>query len=89
MEKLGDILPDYFIKVKKPSSKRAYIIQTICETLFSDKDFSKILGQTKNFTEQEIEDIFNEAKNWDVNPQALFWKLVRVKKEEIKNSLSG
>lgn len=77
-----------FLKEKKnPTSERAYVVQTICDTLFSDKDFKKILMQTKNFTTEEIHQIFGQAKSWEKNPQALFWKLVGEKRNEIRQQL--
>ena len=79
-----------FLKNKKrgPTSQRAHIIQTVCDTLFDDKHFRKILGQTRQFTAEEIRNIFDEAKAWQINPQALFWKLVREKQEQIRTQIS-
>ena len=71
--------------IKRPTSKRAYLIQRICEDLFTDDDFVKIFGQTSEMTEGEIQSIFDEAKGWKVNPQALFWKLIKGKRESIKS----
>ena len=71
--------------IKRPTSERAYLIQRICEELFTDDDFVKILGQTSEMTENEIQSIFDEAKGWKVNPQALFWKLIKAKREDIKS----
>ena len=68
----------------RPTSERAHLIQTICDTLFDNTHFKKILGQTRQFTVTEIRDIFNQAKAWQVNPKALFWKLVRQKQQIIK-----
>ena len=79
---------DSFLKNKKnPTSERAYIIQKICDHLFDDKQFKKILGQTKQFTVTELKDIFDQAKSWEKNPSALFWKLVKEKKEKIQEDL--
>lgn len=72
----------------RPTSERAHLIQTICDTLFDDKHFKKILGQTHQFTTAEIRDIFDQAKSWQTNPKALFWKLVREKQQAIKTQLA-
>lgn len=77
-----------FLKEKKnPTSERAHTIQMVCDTFFSDKDFKKILMQTKNFTVEEIQQIFGQAKAWEKNPPALFWKLVGEKRTEIQQQL--
>ena len=73
---------------RRPTSERAHLIQTVCDTLFDDTHFKKILGQTHQFTVEEIRDIFNQAKSWQVNPKALFWKLIREKQQEIKTQLA-
>ena len=72
---------------KRPTSQRAHTVQRICDTLFDDREFKKILGQTRQFTVPEINEIFDRAKSWETNPRALFWKLVREKQEEIKQQL--
>ncbi|MCY4577276.1 MAG: hypothetical protein OXB96_02520 [Candidatus Kaiserbacteria bacterium] len=72
----------------RPTSERAHLIQTVCDTLFDDTHFKKILGQTKQFTVEEIRDIFTQAKSWQVNPKALFWKLIREKQQEIKTQIA-
>ncbi len=80
---------DSFLKNKKnPTSQRAHLIQQVCDTLFDDTHFKKILGQTHQFTVAEIQEIFEEAKNWEINPQALFWKLVREKQSEIRKQIT-
>ncbi len=70
-----------------PTSSRAHLIQQICDSLFDGEDFKKILGQTKEFTNEEIRNIFDTSYSWKKNPQALFWKLVREKQEEVRNTL--
>ncbi|MDE0243344.1 MAG: hypothetical protein OYG31_01370 [Candidatus Kaiserbacteria bacterium] len=87
MRSLGDSLQTFLENKKNPTSQRAHLVQTICDTLFSDKDFKKILGQTRQFTVDEIRDIFDQARSWNVNPKALFWKLVREKQRTIKEQL--
>lgn len=87
MRSLGDNLKTFLDNKKNPTSERAHMIQTICDTLFSDKDFKKLLGQTKLFTTTEIRAIFDEARAWKTNPQALFWKLVREKQDAVKKQL--
>ena len=72
----------------QPTSERAHLIQTVCNTLFDDTHFKKILGQTRQFTVEEIRDVFNQAKSWPVNPKALFWKLVREKQQTIKAQIA-
>ena len=84
-------ISNLFNKIKKGSgakSERAYIISRICDELFSQDDFKKILGQTANMTTMEIQIIFDEAKSWKTNPQALFWKLLKEKREKIKNQIN-
>lgn len=87
MRSLGDDIQTFLKNKKNPTSQRAHLVQTICDTLFSDKDFKKILGQTRQFTIDEIRDIFDQARSWNVNPGALFWKLVREKQGSIKQQL--
>ena len=72
---------------KKPSSERAYTIQIICEDMFTQKHFERILGQTKEMTVSEIREIYDTAKSWKTNPPALFWKLVKEKRSQIKTDL--
>lgn len=87
MRSIGDDLQSFLTNKKNPTSERAHLIQTICDTLFSDKEFKKVLGQTKQFTVDEIRDIFDQARSWQVNPRALFWKLVKEKREAIRDQL--
>jgi len=87
MNQLDEHIAKYLKDKKNPTSERSYIIQYICDSLFDDTHFKKILGQTKQFTTEEIREIFSQAKNWDKNPQALFWKLVREKQNDIKKQL--
>lgn len=70
-----------------PSSERACMIQIICEELFTQRDFTKILGQTKDMTISEIRGIYDASKSWNVNPPALFWKLLKEKNKEIKKTI--
>lgn len=88
MDSLSTHIQQFLKNDKHPTSERAHLIQTICDTLFDNKSFKKILGQTKQFTVREIRETFDEAKAWQTNPQALFWKLVREKQQEIKNQLT-
>lgn len=89
MDTLGSHIERFMVSDKqRPTSERAHLIQTVCDTLFDDTHFKKILGQTRQFTVEEIRDIFNQAKSWDVNPKALFWKLVREKRQAIKTQLA-
>ena len=74
-------------KEKGATSERAVLIQQICDVLFDDGAFKKILGQTHQLTIDEIREIFESAYRWKVNPQALFWKLLKEKNAEIKKSL--
>ena len=88
MDSLGSHIQQFMVNDKnRPTSERAYLIQTVCDTLFDDTHFKKIFGQTHQFTVEEIRDIFNQAKSWQVNPKALFWKLVREKQKVIKLQL--
>ena len=87
MDTLSTHIQRFLGDKKRPTSERAHLIQTICNSLFDDKAFKKILGQTKQFTIKELRIIFEEAKGWQVNPQALFWKLVREKQEAIQTQL--
>lgn len=84
---LDDAMGKFFEKKKNPTSERAHIIQTICDSLFTQKEFPKLLGQTKLLTTNEIRDIFEEAKAWNVNPQALFWKLLKEKRLAIQQKM--
>ena len=87
MRSLDDNL-HFFLKNKKnPTSERAHLVQTICDTFFDDRDFKKVLGQTAQFTVSELRDIFDRARAWQTNPRALFWKLVREKRAAIKEQL--
>ena len=89
MDALGNHIERFMVSDQnRPTSERAYLIQMVCDTLFDDTHFKKILGQTHQFTVEEIRNIFNQAKSWDVNPKALFWKLVREKQQEIKAQLA-
>ena len=88
MDSLSAHIQRFLKNDKRPTSERAHLIQTICDTLFDDKHFKKILGQTKQFTTQEIRSIFEEAKGWQTNPQALFWKLIREKQQNIKQQIA-
>ena len=87
MKPIGERIQTFLGTKKNPSSQRAHLIQQICDTLFDDTQFKKLLGQTRQCTTQEIRDIFDTAKAWKKNPQALFWKLVREKQEEIKTQI--
>ena len=88
MDALNTHIQRFFKNEKRPTSERAHLIQTICDTFFDDKHFKKILGQTKQFTTKELRTVFEQAKAWKVNPKALFWKLVREKQEEIKTQIT-
>ena len=83
MKTITDVLYKYLDK-KPQKSQRGALIQEVSSVFFSGKDFKKILGQTKEFTIQEIREMYNSAKSWKKNPPALFWKLIREKQEEIK-----
>lgn len=87
MDSMKNHLDKYLKNKKNPTSERAHLIQTICDSLFDDKSFGKILGQTKEFTVEEIRNIYDEAKGWQTNPKALFLKLVKEKRESIKKEL--
>ena len=88
MDSLNESIDSFLKHRKNPTSERAYFIQLICDTFFDDTYFKKILGQTRQFTVSEIRLIFEEAKSWQVNPQALFWKLVREKQKEVRKQIS-
>ena len=84
MKRLKHAISSYFSdEKKKPSSERAYIIQTICDDFFTQKDFQKVLMQTSEMTLDEIREIYDKAKSWKTNPPALFWKLVKEKRSDI------
>ena len=88
MDSVGNYLDDYTSGKKRgPTSQRAYLIQQICDDIFDDNQFAKLLGQTKLLTANEIRDIYDQAKAWKTNPQALFWKLLKEKNAEIKEKL--
>ncbi|MDD9868102.1 MAG: hypothetical protein OXU73_02125 [Candidatus Campbellbacteria bacterium] len=72
---------------KAATSSRAALVQEICDDMLSQNDFEKVLYQTGKFTVDEIREIYHTSKNWKKNPPALFWKLIREKREEIKNQL--
>ena len=88
MDSLNTGIAKFLKNKKNPTSKRAHLIQQVCDTLFDETHFKKILGQTKDFTVDEIQDIFNQAKQWNKNPPALFWKLVKEKQKDIKKQIS-
>ena len=89
MDTLGKHIQRFMVNDQnRPTSERAHLIQLVCDVLFDNTHFKKILGQTSQFTVEEIRDIFNQAKSWEVNPKALFWKLVREKQQEIKTQLT-
>lgn len=87
MKKIKDIISEKLKDQKQITSKRQHLLQRICDDFFTDKEFTKIMGQTKNLTEDEIEKIYVEAKNWKTNSVALFWKLLREKQQKIKKQL--
>ena len=87
MKRINEAFAQLF-KGKNPKSERAYLIQRICDTLFTQDDFKKILGQTSQMTILEIQEIFDKAKSWNVNPGALFWKLVKEKREMINKQIN-
>lgn len=86
MEHISESIKKYN-KQKTPSSERSYVIQCICEEMFTQKDFKKLLGQTKQLTTEEIRHIFDAAKSWHKNPKALFWKLLKEKNDSVKTEL--
>ena len=88
MAKLEKYLDKYlFSEKKRPTSERSHLIQLLCDDIFTNSDFQKLLGQTKQLTAGEIRSIYDEAKSWKTNPQALFWKLLKEKKEEIQKKI--
>ncbi len=87
MDSIGRHIPSFLKDKKNPTSERAHVIQTICDTLFDDTQFKKILGQTRQFTVSEIRSIFDQSKGWEKNPQALFWKLLREKQVLIRDQI--
>ena len=89
MDSLGSKIESFLQNKKNPTSQRAHLIQHICDTLFDDTHFKKILGQTKQFTVSELHAIFDEARSWNKNPQALFWKLIREKQAAIRDQISS
>ena len=89
MNTLDGEITKFLHNKKNPTSERAHLIQYICDTLFDDKHFKKLLGQTRQCTVAEIRAIFDESRSWSVNPQALFWKLLREKQVKIKKQIAG
>ena len=87
MKSMKENIDKHLKQRKNPTSARAYLIQQICDQMFSDKEFKKILFQTGKFTVREIREIYDQARSWQVNPPALFWKLVRQKQVEIKKQI--
>ena len=87
MEHISDSINKLY-KSKSPTSQRAYVLQRICDDLFTQDDFKKIMGQTSKMTVPEIIEIFDQARSWQKNPQALFWKLVREKQKEIGKQIN-
>jgi hypothetical protein len=94
-------LTAHFNKVAKENawsekdSKRFWWEQ-ICRHLFAEEwndpktkntIFRKVMGQTSKFTLGEIRYCFESAIRWRKNPPALFWKLVKAKRAEIKKQL--
>ena len=89
MAQLGEEINAFLKNKKNPTSQRAHLIQQICDTLFDDTHFKKIFGQTRQFTVTEIREVFDQAKAWKTNPQALFWKLIREKQKDIRKQIEG
>jgi hypothetical protein len=79
---------------RDPKRFKKFWWEQICKHLFAEeweedksKIFKKVMGQTNQFTLEEIKGIFEQAVRWRTNPPALFWKLVRVKRQQIKEQL--
>lgn len=73
-------------KSRGPNCSRNAIIQQLTDLL--GDPFKKTMGRVSQMTESEITEIFLTASKWKTNPQALANKLIRLRNEEIKNSLS-
>ena len=87
MKDLGADIDSFLREKKNPTSERAHLIQQICDSLFDDTHFKKVFGQTAQFTVPEIRGIFDTARSWETNPQALFWKLVREKQGAVRKQM--
>jgi len=72
-------------KKGKPNSHRAYWIQELADLIGCP--FKSVLVRTFNFTENELQEIYDKAKAWKVNSPALANKLIKEKNLEIKKSL--
>lgn len=77
----------YQVKVDKkaPPHKRADWQQQIAD--LTGWKFLFILGYTREFTQRELQEIFEKANSWKVNPAALCKKLLKEKKQEIDRKL--
>lgn len=95
-------LSAHFNKVSKEQAwtekdSKRYWWEQICRHLFPEEwgdpktknlIFRKVMGQTSKFTLGEIRYCFESSIRWRKNPPALFWKLVKTKRAEIKTQLS-
>jgi hypothetical protein len=77
----------YTIKVNKkaPPHKRAFWQQQIAD--LTGWRFKFILGFTREFTIGELQEIYEKAMGWKVNPAALCKKLIKEKKGDIDRKL--
>ena len=84
MEKLDIKLDKYKISGKKGKMphRRAYWVSETAK--FLERPFKMVLGITKMLTQDEIESLLLKAKSWQINPQALYWKLYKELLADIK-----
>jgi hypothetical protein len=82
-----DINLNHYLKKRKgPTSKRADTIQQLAELV--GLPFEAILHQTFQLTEPEILAIYFQARGWTKNPRALALKLLKEKRQQIKQKLN-
>lgn len=66
---------------KAPPHPRADWQQQIAD--LTGWKFLFVLGHTKEFTELELKQIYEQAMSWKVNPAALCKKLIKEKRQDI------
>lgn len=72
MEQIQINLENYQKKGAAPHKRAFYVNET---AKFLNKPFLQILGLTKKMSPNQINDLLLKAKSWDVNSQALWYKL--------------
>ena len=72
MEQIQIKLENYQKEHPAPHKRAFYVNET---AKFLNKPFLQILGLTKKMSPDQINDLLLKAKSWNVNSQALWYKL--------------